>query len=393
MGMRVLVTDGDNRAALAVTRSLGRAGHHVIVGERRAPSLAQLSRYCRLRLVYPDPARDEAGFFERIADCVRRERVDALIPISDIATAVVSCHRTELGSLCRVPIASADAIDRAANKADLLRTAMTLGLPVPKSQFIERPDQPFDRSEMSYPAVVKPYRSRVRTPGGWRSCSVGYARSEDELQSELRRRPQHEFPLILQERIVGPGVGMFVCYDRGEPIAVFSHRRLREKPPSGGVSVLSESVPVCPNARAYSDALLRELGWQGVAMVEFKRDERDGLPKLMEVNGRFWGSLQLAVDAGVDFPNILLGALEGRRPAPAQYRIGVKNRWFWGDVDALLLRLRAKSNRRALVDGHRGRAVLEFLSLWGPDLYYENPKLYDLRPWFYETARWFKGAA
>ena len=82
--------------------------------------------------------------------------------------------------------------------------------------------------------------------------------------------------------------------------AVFAHRRLREKPPSGGVSVYRESVAPDPSLVARAAALLAGLGWRGVAMVEMKTDARTGTPYLMEVNGRFWGSLQLAVDAGVD---------------------------------------------------------------------------------------------
>ena len=109
--------------------------------------------------------------------------------------------------------------------------------------------------------------------------------------------------MLLQERIEGPGVGVFVCCDRGEPVALFAHRRLREKPPSGGVSVLCESAAARSDRRATSATrLLQALDWRGVAMVEFKRDLRDGSLRLMEINGRFWGSLQLAIDAGVEFP-------------------------------------------------------------------------------------------
>jgi predicted ATP-grasp superfamily ATP-dependent carboligase len=196
---------------------------------------------------------------------------------------------------------------------------------------------------------------------------------------------------LLQERIVGPGQGVFACFDRGQPIALFSHRRLREKPPSGGVSVLSESVAVPPLAREYALRLLRELGWHGVAMVEFKVDARDGTPRLMEINGRFWGSLQLAVDAGVDFPRLLLETLgDGPPPVPAEYRLGVRSRWFWGDVDATLIRLFGKERRLEREAPSRLRALAQFLTFWQPGLHYENPRLSDLRPFLYETADWLK---
>ncbi|MGE3510604.1 MAG: carboxylate--amine ligase, partial [Vicinamibacterales bacterium] len=113
--MRVLVTDGDNRAALAVTRSLGRRGHHVIVAERRPRPLAQASRFCAESLVYPDPWTREAAFVDALAAAVRERRVDVVLPIADVASALVAEHRERLAP-AGVPLPSADAVRRAADK-------------------------------------------------------------------------------------------------------------------------------------------------------------------------------------------------------------------------------------------------------------------------------------
>jgi len=122
-------------------------------------------------------------------------------------------------------------------------------------------------------------------------------------------------------------------------LATFAHRRLREKPPSGGVSVLAEAVVLEPALEAAALALLAELNWEGVAMVECKRDEANGgRPVLMEINGRFWGSLQLAIDAGVNFPALLAACAGGTVPTPVRrWRIGTRLRWSWGDRDHLLI--------------------------------------------------------
>lgn len=90
--------------------------------------------------------------------------------------------------------------------------------------------------------------------------------------------------------------------------------------------------------------LLDAFGWSGVAMVEYKVDERSGEPVLMEINGRFWGSLQLAVDAGVDFPRLLAEInLGGKPPRTRSYRF-VRSRWFWGDVDHAIARWRDRGS-------------------------------------------------
>ena len=386
--MRVLVTDGDNRAALAVTRALGHRGHEVLVAERRSPSLAQTSRYCTKRLVYPDPVTDDQGFVNSLAAAVSDEAVEALLPVADITTGLVAANRDRFEPACQVPFADAATIARASDKVEMMRTAARLGVPTPRTWYCCGPEEAIP-PDLDYPAVIKPHRSRVRTEAGWTSCSVGYAGSRDELRASLLARPGHEFPVMLQERIDGPGVGIFVCYDRGKMVAVFSHRRLREKPPWGGVSVLCESTEVPADAKDYAERLLADLSWHGVAMVEFKRDVRDGLPKLMEINARFWGSLQLAIDAGVDFPNVLLDTCRGGVGGPMpSFRPGVQSRWLWGDFDSLLLRLRAHKGDWPAQDG-RGRlgAIAQFLRAGGKNLHYDNPRRDDVRPWLLETRR------
>jgi len=382
--MRVLVTDGDSRAALAVTRSLGRRGHEILVGEKHGRSLSHGSRYCVERVVYPDPSRNSEAFLEGIGNVVRSQAIDVLLPISDVTTFLIAANRQRFA--CRIPLPDISVLERAANKVDILETAARIGVPVPRGIVLSDAAALRDQ-HVDYPVVVKPWRSRVNTRQGWHAPMVSHAANRDDLVRDLSARPDHSFPVLLQERIVGPGLGVFACIDEGRPVALFSHRRLRERPPWGGVSVLCESVELEASTRDQATRLLAEIGWQGPAMVEFKLDHRDGLPKLMEINGRFWGSLQLAVDAGVDFPVLALqaihhGPFEVQRP----YRIGIRSRWLWGDVDSLLLTLRGSTGLRTPLSGSgRLAALWEFGKFLGKDLYYDNPKWDDWWPMVVET--------
>lgn len=389
--MKVLVLDGNTRAALAVTRSLGRANHEVIVGEDIAPSLAQASRYCSTSIVYPSPSLDSAAFVDYLAAVTIELEIDAVIPVADITTFQVTRHRRRFAPRCAVPFADADTVERAADKLDVTRTAQRIGVPVPRTQVL------LDLAnvttlEIDFPVVIKPWRSRILTEGGWRSTAVSHAASRDAMIADLKARGAHEFPILLQERISGPGVGVFALYQGGRPTALFSHRRIRERPPWGGVSVLAESTTLDPEATRHATSLLGEIGWDGVAMVEFKRDMRDNTPKLMEINGRFWGSLQLAIDAGVDFPALLVDGLRGQPKAPQPpYEVGVRTRWFWGDVDSLRLSLLDAGRERTRRGQSRLSTVIEFGKLYGANLYYDNPKPYDPTPWALETRQWIRG--
>ena len=143
--MRVLVTDGDNRAALAVTRALGRRGHEVLVAERRSPSLAQTSRFCAKRLVYPDPVIDDDGFLACLSTVVSDEAVEVLLPIADITTGLVAANRDRFEPACQVPFADAATIARASDKVEMMRVAARLGVPTPRTWYCCGPEDALQR--------------------------------------------------------------------------------------------------------------------------------------------------------------------------------------------------------------------------------------------------------
>jgi predicted ATP-grasp superfamily ATP-dependent carboligase len=221
----------------------------------------------------------------------------------------------------------------------------------------------------------------------WIAPPVRYARSADELESLAVDESFAAHPLLVQEYVAGRGQGVFGLYSAGKVVTFFAHRRLREKPPSGGVSVLSESVPVDPRLREISQRLLDSVGWHGVAMVEFKVTP-EGTPYLIEINGRFWGSLQLAIEAGVDFPWLLYRVALGEPVEPVEdYAVGMRNLWLLGDLDHLYLRLREHSGLAEKI-----RVVRAFLSMFESGTRHEVNRWDDVRPFLRETARYLRGA-
>ena len=394
-GMNAFVTDGDQRPALAIVRSLGRRGISVLVGEERPTSLASSSRYCSRHVTYPSPYRHPEAFEQFMLGLVARERVDVVIPVTDVTTHSIALNQDTLGRHSALATPPFDAFDLVADKHALLQRAARCGIAVPRTHVVDGIAGLKDLVDhVEYPAVVKPIRSRIRTDRGWRAASVHYAGSESDLWNLYQETDYlTSYPSLIQERISGPGVGTFVLFDHGRLLAASAHRRLREKPPSGGVSVLRESVPVDPIVRDQAIRLLGPLGWHGVAMLEYKQDRRTGTPYLMEVNGRFWGSLQLAVDAGVDFPYLAWQLALGHRPEIApSYRVGVKSRWLLGDLDHLLTRLGTRDRDLQLPDlaSSKLRTLIDFFKFAGPDLHYEVINREDLRPFFYECRQWVR---
>src|SRR5712691_5282989 len=155
------------------------------------------------------------------------------------------------------------------------------------------------RSDLNdfFPAVVKPHRSVVTAAGIRRKVAVTQVSNAVECRRALAALPAAAFPVLVQQRVSGLGEGFFALRWGGRTIAMFAHRRLREKPPSGGVSTYRESISLDERLAVPGLRLLDALDWQGVAMIECKREHETGRQVVMEINGRFWGSLQLAIDS------------------------------------------------------------------------------------------------
>ena len=391
----MLVTDGEQRAALAIVRSLGMAGYQVYVCSPRRRSLAGASRYCLRETKVADALTEPLAFLADVTALVQAWSVDVLIPVSEAALLSILPARERFGAT-QIPFADVDTFRRVSDKELVLRAALRFGIGVPEQWTLDCPEAAVRLSPdaLTFPIAIKPSRSVSERDGRRGKLSVHYAAHPQELEMQLAEIDASAYPLLLQRRLRGPGVGIFLLLWDGATVAVFSHRRIREKPPSGGVSVYRESIPADPSLVQRSRALLEHFAWRGVAMVEYKIDHATGTPYLMEINGRFWGSLQLAIDAGVDFPRLLLSAAAGETPAPvSRYRTGLRSRWWWGDVDHLLARLRASSDQGESSADGRGklRAIRDFLVLWKPGDRNEILRLGDPRPFLRETIDWFRG--
>lgn len=384
--IRVLLTDGDQRSTLAAVRALGRAGIEPIVGETHARSLAASSKYCRDVTTYPSPYDDERSFVDAIVAAAKRLRIDLVLPMTDITSAVLSEHKQDVERVARVAVVDNDTFWQASDKNALFTLADRVGVPTPVTMFVDGRIDEAQLNDVSFPCIVKPARSRVKTPAGWIKTSVSRAGSREELLSQMRTQPELQYPFTLQRIVGGEGVGIFALCNRGEVRILFAHARLREKPPWGGVSVLREATPVDPQAARHATTLLGALGWHGVAMVEFKRDLDTGVPQLMEINGRFWGSLQLAIDAGVNFPVHAVHLWLGQ-PVPVQtsYQEGVRSRWLLGDVDHVLARL---TRRGPMPPGSPSVPVLlvDFCRFFRRDTRYEVESWRDPGPSLHEIA-------
>jgi protein-tyrosine-phosphatase/predicted ATP-grasp superfamily ATP-dependent carboligase len=351
---RILVLDADMVPALTIARSLSRRGCEVTVASHTSRPLSSFSNAVRACLQYPDPLSATEAFIEWLLAHLRTVSYELVIPVTERTLLAISNRRAQF-SHQKIAMPDAHSLEIALDKSQTLALADQLGVPRPFGVSLDSLDDLAAlKDRLRYPLVLKPARSIGSAHGEASQLQVSYAFDELELKSGCAHALRFG-PVLLQEYFPGLGVGIELIAKQGEILYSFQHLRLHEVPLTGGGSSLRKSEPVMPPLLEASAKLIGALDWTGVAMVEFKLNPQTLEFCLMEINGRFWGSLPLAVAAGADFPSMLLDLELGLNvKAHAAYRNNMYCRllsrdMYWyeailrGDADSRIARIPNKT--------------------------------------------------
>jgi D-aspartate ligase len=305
---------------LAAIRSLGRAGIPVLAVDHRDSALGFRSRYAR-PVSSPDPAVEPEAFVEALA----AQEPGVLLPTHDPPLNAVARYRDRLDGF-RFPCPSWEVLERIQDKRFQLETAVEAGVDIPETRYPQSAAEARSAGEeLGYPVLVKP----AHPVGFKRKFNLQAFRAETAAEVDRAYGDAEEFAPMVQELIPGGddelySLGSYLRED-GEPLGLFSGRKILQVPPVVGTCRVGESVWV----QEVVDAglrLLRALRFHGISQVEFKHDPRDGRYKLMEVNPRLWQWHGLAAACGVDVPLIAYRDLTGEDVAPASMN-GEQRRW------------------------------------------------------------------
>jgi D-aspartate ligase len=309
--VKALVADVGWVNGLAAIRSLGRAGIPVLALDHRRGALGFHSRYAKA-VVVPDPAVDEDAFVEAVAGTGRPAVV---FPTHDPPLNALARNLDRLDGFL-FPFPGWDMLEQIQDKRHQLESAIAAGIDVPETRYPESATQARAAAEeIRYPVLVKP-----RHPDGFKR-RFGKQAFRCETGDEVERAyvDAEPFGPMVQELIPGGdeelySLGSYLRED-GQPLGLFSGRKLIQIPPGIGTCRIGQAVWVQEVVDA-GLGLLRQLGFHGISQVEFKRDERDGKYKLMEINARLWQWHSLASALGVDLPLIAYRDLTGETVEP-----------------------------------------------------------------------------
>ena len=392
MVARVLILDGHG-AALAFVRSLGRAGHWVCVGSsqgRIAP--AALSRFCRLHFEYPPPTSSATDFCSAVIRLVQRHAIDLVVPITDATVWPLSRYREGFPCWCRLAIGPHRALQATSDKYVTVGLAQGLGVPVPETRLIRAVQELGHLGNWSFPLVIKDRFSIRWVKDNGVAGRVSYAYSHDDLVRQIEQRLDSVEDVLVQEFVAGTGVGLS-CFALEESVRLpFQWRRIREKDPRGSGSSARISVSLDPEVVRHCQELIVRAGFVGLAMVEFKKQTPQGRFVLMEINSRPWGSIQLPIHCGIDYPlHLLKWHLEGHSlPEQIDYKKGITCRWLAGDLVHLENVWAGKPSGWPLEYPNFWTSLAKVGIPWYPGLRYDDLSFSDPRPGLAEVGSWIR---
>jgi protein-tyrosine-phosphatase/predicted ATP-grasp superfamily ATP-dependent carboligase len=335
-----IVIGSDTRSFLGVVRSLGRQGVAIDAVPFDFSSAALTSRYIRSVRRLPPLAMGTEDWVSALLAVCQETRPDFVIPCDDRSLIPLHLYRERTG-LLKVGLPGPVAFESFFDKASTRELAQRCGVPVAAGRVLRADDDAHGlATEFGLPLFVKPRRSYA-FQALERRRSVKVCRSVQALQDVLAHLDQRDAYLVESE-FFGVGVGVSVLAHEGQVSQIFQHRRVREPLTGGGSSYrMSEALSADLQAMVLSMCATSQL--EGLAMFEFKRNDDSGACVLLEVNARCWGSLPLAMDAGVDFPWLWFSQAQGMAPASTRpYRVPCRARNLLADTYAVLERIEAR---------------------------------------------------
>ncbi len=326
--MRVIVTNAKSRMAYGIVKSLGEKGIDVYTADFVPMSMAFSSRYSKGHFLYPSPFKEPQAFINAIVENARRLRAEALIPVFE-ETFLLAKYKSAVSTHVKMAIPDYAQILIAHNKDKWLPLARNLGIPVPRSAGIDELRK--EMGKLDFPVLIKPKQGG----GAW---GIAQADSRQDLTKLLEKSNHADRPwdrFFVQEKIKGNVYCVAMVMNQGILKGHLVYKQLRDLPFSGGQATLRVSVDK-PEIVILMKKFLEALKWHGICQADFLVEENTGIPYLIDINPRFWGSLAQGIASGVDFPYMLYQiASKGDVKETPGFAKGVMTRWLWGDLRTL----------------------------------------------------------
>lgn len=303
----VLILGDSQSSCLSVIRSLGEKGMPLDLLTFEHSTLCAKSRYVDNTYFFDEFAEWNYGWVGEFKKMLLEKEYGMIIPVGDRYALPIWEKYSELKSITKILFPNDKGVRYTYFKDKTFRMAKNLKIPFPRTVIIKdrlQAKRCLDNLQLRFPLIIKPIKSFVESEKKT-SSNVGVYKVNDIDEMKERLYASLKFtPVLIQEYVYGQIIGQEFLVENGEILLGFQHLRVHQ-PLSGGASSYRKSMEINKKILGYSKKMLKFMDYTGPIMFEYKYlPESEEKAKLIEINGRFWGSLPLSRFCGVDFPYV-----------------------------------------------------------------------------------------
>ena len=293
---------------LGIIRSLGEKNIPTLALDCNPRGIGLFSKYCYSK-VCPDPANNEKEFVDFLLEIGKAlKSKGVLFPTNDKWLIAISKYREELERYYLFPMSKWDIIQNCVDKIRMYKIADKAHIPIPETLFCQDISKLKEvSSAIKYPCIIKPNIP----PEFDKVFKTRFVRIErwDDITNWLENNKMilngSNIGFIIQEVIPGDASCLytFSAYSntKAEIVSFSVICKVRQAPPDYG-TITSGEIVRQPKVIELGTFLIKNLGYHGLSNIEFKRDQRDGKFKLMEINARSGMSIYYTTKSGVNLP-------------------------------------------------------------------------------------------
>jgi predicted ATP-grasp superfamily ATP-dependent carboligase len=309
-----VVVNANNISALIPIRSLGRKGVPIVAVFGQG-SLARYAPVVRSsRFISDTHTFDDSDYERSLVSCLRdigksHGRKSVLFPTSDEDMIIVSAHRDALQEYYHLLMPSHELLSILLNKHCFYPFAEARGIPIPRTFRIDSlADIEHIARKVAYPCIIKPAWRNEAWQTRFGNRKVIISNGPEELRANFRSLDDQFKGLTVQEVVHGDESNIVCSFtfldERSEPLGIFISKKIRQFPPHFGNSSLVQRVSE-PKVLELTTKVCKQLGLVGYVSIEFKKDDRDGAFKVIEVTPcRVNRQTGLSDEAGLSIPYI-----------------------------------------------------------------------------------------
>jgi len=388
----ILIFGLSSQIGISILRSFGKKGIEVY-GINNQKNANYYSKY--LTKGYIHSGLDVFSEFEnneKLIDfteqIIQKHKIDYVITFFDNLILLLNKYRQRLEKTTKLLIPKDELFRNVIDKNKTLEIAKKLNITTPETKVVSGFDDLSNCKDLTFPVVVKPSsRYYINHDHSKMDFKRHYIHSYTDLLNFFKKyKPYRYKPVLVQEFCNGKEIGFPILFRDGKFVDCMQYRIVRMYPHNGGSSIYREATKINPKLKEYSIRLLSFLRWDGIAEIDYIKDNRDGKIKLLEVNGRFWASLPLSEKAGMDFPLMLYNSYESRKEIPASdYKIGTKCRILSSETawlsDIIFNRVKNEGN---IEIPSKSSAIFSYIKSFNPKVKYDFGSWDDPLPLLYE---------